>query len=157
MAEHAVTNIMDECGGKCDLGPLVMITGPEMSLDHLHQLSSGVQHANAVRKPGMGGTWKDELGKAELAYAPKPLEFWGLNDAPKHLIERIRLELDQVMHRVTDALAPWSRQTASSDSKSRASSVVHWTARPEARSAAARSAFSASRRASTSSRNWAGQ
>lgn len=120
-----------------------------------YELPRHEEHAEAVGEARVRRAREDEFREAELPDPAKPPEGWRLDDAPKHLLELVGAEFDQIVDRAADALRFRRRDPFSlmrprlvpSQSRRRASSV------PPLRRARLRTG----RRASTSSRNRAGQ
>ena len=76
---------------------------PDMPLDDGHQLPRGMEYANAVGEPAVGGAGIDEVGKSKLADAAQALERTGLDDAPEGVLELVDAELNEVVERIAGA------------------------------------------------------
>ena len=112
VAEHAMADIMQE-GSRYRHMRLALIRIGTALAYGANELAGDVEHANAMRKPCMRRTRKNQFGKAELLDATEPLEWARLNNAPQFQFELLLgtigrdPELDQVMNRATDPL--WLR------------------------------------------------
>src|SRR6202012_3656709 len=111
MAEHSMSDVMDQCRGHRDMGLMLLklaIPGQPL-LDRGSQLARDVENTHAVRKTRVRRAGIDDLGKSKLLYPPQPLEWPRLDDFPQRVLELIRAELDKVVHRIANSLRLWRK------------------------------------------------
>ena len=109
VTERPVADVVQKGGEKRNALALA-IAPPLPAGDDIGQLAGDMIDADAVGEAAVGRTWKDQIGKPQLANAAQPLELARVEQTPRDAVDLIPMGItaapkdDEPVDRVSETL-----------------------------------------------------
>ena len=87
VTQRPVPDVVEQRRKDGDFGARLIVGFADLATNDLEQAAGGVKHADAMREARVGRSWKNQIGRAELLDAPKPLELGRVEQRPGRVVQ----------------------------------------------------------------------